>query len=459
MDHPLGKTIDGKYQLLRLLGKGAMGCIYEAIHIVLNRKVAVKIMHDKFAKSRQTIERFIREAQAASSIDHPNIVEVYDIGNEDGGPLYIVMELLKGQSLEQLLKKNQTLPLDTAVMITTQVLSALQAASEKGIVHRDLKPANVFLTVKNNNIHEVKLLDFGIAKIIGSSTFEISSTMPGTLIGTPGYMSPEQARGEKEIDHRIDIWSAGVMLYEMISGALPFDGDTYNEVIGNILLASQPDLSALLPQLPPGLISVIDKALAKDRDIRYSSAAEMIEHLLPYQGNALPSIETHSLSAPPSPPPTPWLTEETLDDNAEVRITPPRRRLRIALIGAAGLFAAAFIVSGVVLLGKDGASASVSEAKAKPSPSALPPPRLEAFEIVPVEKEPTLPPTQKSEKNAVKPALPTDTATALPREKPLKRKAKPAKQSTSKPEPRSSAIPKKRNNKKENVLLENPFGE
>ncbi|MFO8072581.1 MAG: serine/threonine-protein kinase [Polyangia bacterium] len=301
----VGKTL-GRYRLVRLIGEGGMGGVYEGEHTMLGRKAAVKVLHPEFTKTRESVERFLREAQAASAIGHPNIIDVFDIGRSADNEVFMIMELLSGESLEQTLDREQKLPPDRAVAIVLQVLSALNAAHDKRIIHRDLKPGNVFLAIDKRGRPEVKLLDFGVAKIHGPEEADTSLTAPGTILGTPDYLSPEQARGAKEIDQRIDIWSAGVMLYEVLGGRLPFVGDTYNEVLGKILLDQPPPLRELRPDLPENLCAVVERAMAKSPDERYSSAAEMMQELSRIEGAAISLVSSGAAreirsSIPPPP--------------------------------------------------------------------------------------------------------------------------------------------------------------
>lgn len=301
----IGKIFDGKYRLTRLIGEGGMGAVYEAEHTRIERKVAVKVMHPEFSTTSDVADRFFREAQASSAIGHPNIIEIFDVGMSDDGTAFIVMELLEGESLSDRMEGTGKIPHDAAVATILQVLSALSMAHKKGIIHRDLKPDNVFLSIDNRGRHEVKLLDFGIAKVQGELEGDQGLTKTGTVLGTPNYMSPEQARG-KDIDGRIDIWSAGVMLYEMLCGALPFQGESYNAVLSDILLESPRPLKLLSPDTPDTLIKVVERAMAKDRDRRYPDVQAMIEDLMVFYGDmeSLMSDSAHSaLKSSIAPPP------------------------------------------------------------------------------------------------------------------------------------------------------------
>jgi eukaryotic-like serine/threonine-protein kinase len=282
----IGKVLDRKYRIVRVIGIGGMGTVYEAEHIVISRHVALKVLSPEFVERPETVERFFREAKAASAIGHPNIIDIYDVGREDDNTVYIVMELLKGMNLADCIDCEKHLAPTAAAAIAAQVLSALRAAHEKGIVHRDLKADNVFLAVDSRDRQEVKLLDFGIAKVGQTGAQGLGLTRDGDVVGTPYYLSPEQARGTRDVDARIDIWGVGVILYEMLTGQLPYTGENYNEVLGKILLDEPKPLLDLVPDTPLELVAIVDKAMQKDRDKRYPSAAAMLDELTPFIENA-----------------------------------------------------------------------------------------------------------------------------------------------------------------------------
>jgi len=306
-----GRVLDGKYRLVRLIGEGGMGSVYEAEHTVLHRRAAVKVLHAEYAGSREAVDRFLREALAASAIGHPNIIEVHDVGQEPDGTTFIVMELLKGQDMGSLLAMEGRLDPPRVVAIVLQVLSALHEAHRKGIVHRDMKPDNVFLAIDPRLREEVKLLDFGVAKIQGclEGTESMSLTRTGMTLGTPYYIAPEQARGRKDIDARVDLWALGVMMYEMLSGRLPFEGEGYNQIISSVLLDDHVPLLEVAPDVPVHLAEIVELALVKDRSLRYQSAAEMIGDLLPLHDEQaiyrLTSSSDLALRRHSDPPPRP----------------------------------------------------------------------------------------------------------------------------------------------------------
>ncbi len=258
----------GPYRVLRRLGGGGMGVVYEAEDTRLGRRVAIKLLPSEWSRHPGSKERFLREARAASGIDHPNVCTIHDLGESDGGRLFLVMALARGETLQQRLE-NEPLPVTEARDLAVQIARGLEPAHAAGIVHRDVKPANV-MVAETDDGPEAKILDFGIAKIAG----EAGLTQTGGSLGTPYYMSPEQAAGQP-VDARTDVWSLGVVLYEMLAGRRPFEGDNQLAVLRAITDSDLEPLDRLRPQVPESLGRTVEKALAKDPAERYQTVAEL----------------------------------------------------------------------------------------------------------------------------------------------------------------------------------------
>lgn len=280
----VGDLIDGKYRLTGCLGEGGMGKVFEAVHEDIGKRVALKFLLAEYITDQKAVSRLQREARTAAAAGHHGIVDIHDIGVAEDGSPYLVMELLHGQSLGDLLERSGALDISTSAYVVCHVLSALSAAHGAGIVHRDLKPDNIFLIETGAAVFDVKLLDFGISRITGESvTLDQSMrlTRTGTIVGTPLYMSPEQAKGRRDLDHRIDVYATGVILYECVTGALPFEADNYNALIAKVITEDPPDPTLMRPDLPSALEKIILRALSKERDKRYQTAVDMFEELAP----------------------------------------------------------------------------------------------------------------------------------------------------------------------------------
>lgn len=281
MDSLIGTTV-AHYKIVRKIGSGGMGVVYEAEDTSLGRRVALKFLPEDLAQDMPSLERFQREARAASALNHPNICTVYAIEQHERRH-FIAMELLEGQTLAQMIGR-QPFPLEQTLALAIQIADALESAHARGIVHRDIKPANIFVNTRG----QVKILDFGLAKIEGARATAGSPTgsqmetredrddltVPGTTMGTVAYMSPEQARGQLA-DARADLFSLGAVLYQMASGVLPFPGDTSAVIYEAILNRAPASLTQLNPSVPPEFARIVDKALEKDRNLRYQSATDL----------------------------------------------------------------------------------------------------------------------------------------------------------------------------------------
>jgi serine/threonine protein kinase len=282
----------GKYKLVRVIGEGGMGRVYEAIDPMIGRRVAIKTISINIVADADTRARFFREAQAAGQLSHPNLITIHDIGEAEGTP-YIVMEYLEGMDLNRKIRQGR-LSFETKMKIMMDVCDGLAFAHGHDIIHRDIKPANIFVTT----VGRVKILDFGLARGALSDV-----TQTGKILGTPNYMAPEQIRGD-DIDHRADIFAAGVVFYELISGRKAFEGDSIATTLYKILETHPPRVHVLDEQLPAALSDVIERAIAKDRLARFQTTSDLLEALVQAHGRTTPLELTRlQMAASHTPPP------------------------------------------------------------------------------------------------------------------------------------------------------------
>ena len=431
-----GRILGGKYRLVRLLGAGGMGEVYEAQHELIGRRFAIKFLHPQLASNTEVVARFQREAQAAGGLENENIAAVVDAGTADDGAPYLVMEYLDGEDLAHLLVRGGALPLPRAVFIMIQACRGLAAAHNRGIVHRDLKPENLYICRRNDGSDLVKVLDFGIAKL-HTGRASTSLTQTGTTMGTPYYMSLEQARGARDVDHRTDIYALGVILYEMLSGTKPHPGESYNAILYHVLTQEPAPLDSMRPDLPPSLSAIVQKAMAREPADRYASVAELMEALIPISGRTLTPLRSQaglpvvlgatmkspvSLRAMAVPAPLKAETPEIPDD------VPAGSRSRVVVWAMSAAVAVLLVVLGLWF----GLHREPKQQAATPAPIALPVPAplpvpvpVAAPVPVPVaapapappsakiESPPGRSPRQRSQKRT------TATASPLPEVKPL----------------------------------------
>jgi tRNA A-37 threonylcarbamoyl transferase component Bud32 len=367
-DPLVGTTLAERYQIIRRIGEGGMGAVYEARHSIIGKRVAIKVLLEKFLENQELIARLLQEARLASSIGHQNIVDVTDFGTTRDRRAFVVMEFLDGEPLSELIMRDAPLPVERSLAIVKQVASALGAAHAKGIVHRDVKPENVYL-VRRGEMDFVKVVDFGVSKAVRSREEAGSEwqrlTRTGAVLGTPLFMSPEQASGSEDIDHRADIWAAALLLYECLTGELPFRGNNYLGVVSQILNKDAQPPSALRPELgiPASVDRVVMHGLEKDRTRRYQTMAAFerdLERLLAGEMGMVLEDAAQGGSGP---------------------VAKPRRWLwhvAVAAVFAAGLGTAALLARAG---GKDPAvpppPAPVRRPPSVPAPRPLPPPEPE----------------------------------------------------------------------------------
>ena len=310
----LGDVIAEKYRLVRTLGRGGMGRIFAADHLLLGTTVALKFMHPHLARDRAQVARFKREARAAATLKSANSARIIDVDQLPTGELYIVMEYLEGTSLETMAADGRGLPIADAVMYIVQACDALAEAHSQSIIHRDVKPANLFLTKGKSGEPVIKVLDFGLAKSMASSDgFSVSSaTVSGQALGTPYYMSPEQLTGAAAIDGRSDVWAIGATLYELLTGHLAFGGANAAVVFDHILKGTPAPLRTLRPDVPDSLVAIVDRCLMQDVTARFQTVRELLKALessltvvitepVPFVAGPLSTDRFMRSSAPPGP--------------------------------------------------------------------------------------------------------------------------------------------------------------
>jgi len=333
-DDPLIGTSVGSYQIMRLLGSGGMGAVYLAEHPVIRSRVAVKFLHPQFTANKKIVDRFFNEARAVNLIGHDNILKILDLNITADGRHYFVMELLEGRPLQALVEEEKPVPLEVAGPILIQFCEALQAAHDQRIFHRDVKPDNVYLTAHKGRKNFVKVVDFGVAKLTepgpaaSAPSQGIGTTQTGMVVGTPAYMSPEQAGGvHSKIDARSDIYSTGVMMFQMATGKLPFPSENFGEVLIGHLRLAPPRPRDLNPDIPLEYEQVILQAMAKSQDARQQSMRELESQI---------SEVMHALRISKELPPADELPQSPeMVRLAQAPLPPPRRRKEAPRFGEA----------------------------------------------------------------------------------------------------------------------------
>ena len=343
-----GDLISGKYRLLRLLGTGGMGSVWAARNELTDRDFAIKFLHPKLADNKEALNRFFLEARACGQIKHPAVVDVYDMGQAEDSSPYLVMELLEGEGFDQRLQRAGVFrPAEAAAWIAF-IARGLEEAHVRGLVHRDLKPGNVFFALDDRGDVLPKILDFGVSKATArNSHVDLVKTETGAVLGSPAYMSPEQARGDADIDSRSDVWSLGIILYEALTGKPPFDAANYNALMVNIITRPHRPVCEVAPGVPFELSAIVDMALAKDRAQRISTARELADRLeeaatklsdapLPIYGMRVPTLV--------GLPPVRTTTQNAWAGSERAAPSSPRSTVLLA----AGLLTAAVAIGGLV---------------------------------------------------------------------------------------------------------------
>jgi hypothetical protein len=346
-----GTIVGGKLRIVRLLGHGGMGAVYEVEHELTKHRRALKLLHARYKEYPELIQRFLREASAAGRIGNPHIAETFDAGELDTGDPYLVMELLKGETLSDLLRRKQKLSVTEAAELVRQACTGVQAAHDAGIVHRDLKPENLFV-IERDHRPFVKILDFGISKFDPHLTgAEMSTTREGTSLGTPLYMPPEQVRGDKRIDARADVYALGVILYECVTGRRPYEAETLAHLAVLIHEGQAAPVAELRPDVPPAFAQMVHRAMANKPELRFPTAREFGDALANFTGLVTgPTVGWPGRGALGALEPVPAKPPAGPSHGAAVAISqewqPPRRSIVPFVIAAA--FALALVGGGIV---------------------------------------------------------------------------------------------------------------
>ncbi|MET0591954.1 MAG: serine/threonine-protein kinase [Polyangiaceae bacterium] len=425
-----GTVVAGKLRIVRLLGTGGMGAVYEVEHELTKHRRALKLLHARYKVYPELIQRFLREASAAGRIGNPHIAETFDAGELETGDPYLVMELLKGETVADYLRRKQKLSFTEAAELVRQACTGVQAAHDAGIVHRDLKPENLFVSERDHRPF-VKILDFGISKFDPHLTgSEMSTTREGTSLGTPLYMPPEQVRGDKRVDARSDIYALGVILYELVTGLRPYEAETLAHLAVLIHEGKAVPLAEARPDCPPGFADLVHKAMANKPELRFNTARELGDALANYTGLVTgptvgwpgrgPVLDHPKPLVAPKPPAGP-------SHGAAVSITqenwqPPERSIFPFVLAGVG---ALVLVGGGILLGvvPIGSSRTPVATPSAATPATTEPPHANGAPVAPAvsaipaitEQDPSLDPIDAgSPHTAPKPGAPAPKAAPFP---------------------------------------------
>ncbi len=400
-----GALISDRYRLTKRLGEGGMGEVWEARNERTNRDFAIKLLLPALARNREALERFVREAKATGQLRDPGIVDVFDAGQTQDGRPYLVMELLSGESLEARLLRDGRLDPFLVCTSMARIARSLHRAHQTGIVHRDLSSANIFFAASRDGRREVpKILDFGVSKIVGPEYDGRVRTGNGAVLGSPAYMSPEQAQGAEKVDCRADVWSLGVLLYECLCGQHPFVARNYNALMMQIIGRPHRSLGDVMPELEPELAALVDTCLIKDRAARVQTALELAEQL---ENMALLVAGARGRQKPRRP------ATSVREAQLPARMLPPgarlwhsaRRRLSPGLVIALGCAlggTAVGLTLGATVLGQSQAPTSPAAAEASPTSAPVPAASPRGPVVTPVSNESTVADEAQPETDLVK---------------------------------------------------------
>ncbi len=445
-----GDVLAGKYRVERVLGAGGMGVVVQATHLELDERVAMKFLLPHAVESAEAAARFVREARAAVKIKSEHVARVTDVGRLENGSPYIVMEFLQGADLSAVLQRGP-LSIEDAVDYLLQAADAMAEAHAAGIVHRDLKPSNLFMSMRSDGTPIIKVLDFGISKVNVPDTSDAALTRTTTIMGSPFYMSPEQMRSSKDVDHRTDIWALGVILYELLSGTPPFNGETLPQLVASILAEPPMALREKRPEVPPELEAVVLHCLEKDRNLRFQSVGALAQALVNFAsrrsrhtaeriirlsgldmpgsardpattGSAYPPSRAMDLSGATSPMAVAPTGARTNTSWTDTNRGAPQGRTTALVLGALGLVGVLAVGAFFALRGQQGASsepASSSEpaaANVAPAPPPAAPPEIAPVVPPPAETTAAAPPSSAAPSaarpTAARPGAPRPSAVA-----------------------------------------------
>jgi serine/threonine protein kinase len=456
----VGEVVDGKYRVERLLGQGGMGAVFEGYHLLIERRVAIKVLLPEVTASSEGAVRFDREIRAAGRIGNEHILEVFDVGSLPDGSRYMVSEFLSGETLGARIQRGPLSAQETAGLML-QLLDGLAAAHAAGIVHRDLKPDNIFLLKRKSGHGDfVKIIDFGVSKYKPAGEQALSMTTTGALVGTPHYLSPEQARGDRDIDARSDLFTVGVIMFQAVAGRVPVRAKTFNELLFKIALEPAPKLSEEVPGVDPAFSALLEKSMAREREARFQSASELAAALeLWLSGNSTSAAPLKAAGQSRRPSGAATVKSPSLATSSNfgrtdaqpspVRSARPPRGLVFAAIGAGLVVLAGLVLAFARRAGPEPVASGVAPS---PSPSELT--QLEApVASVPPAADPGLAPIDAPLAEMLprprvappKPSLPPASSHAIaPAVPPPAQEPAPVQAQDSQPAPAPSSAPRGR---------------